>query len=364
MLRKLVLLFLSSMTCFFSGCDFTPDNQEITPIIYSTDLFHPPGDMDDQVDLAALYGLPGINIKLVILDHGQSQLERPGKIPLSQLNKLTGKSVRAEIGLTERLADPKDKALEQAPKFQAAVNALIEVLRETPGQVVIITVGSLRDIAAGYNRVPQLFHEKVARILVFAGEASKRSFIETNVKMDRRAFATVMNSDLPIYWIPCFDGGLWQNQGRGSYWQTTYGKILEGVADPLLQYFIYAAKRSQEDPLQALEKEVDQNLKGKLFKSARNLWSCSLFYIATGKTIIKTEQGYDIVPEMEADPSKLLFDFVPVNIKVSSHGEIQYLGNDEGHRVMQFRVNDYMGYKTVMTTVLNALMVSVGKEPI
>lgn len=360
MLGRLVLCILCWFTCFLTACDLAPQKQERIAIIYSTDLFHPPGDMDDQVDLAVLYGLPDVDIKLIILDHGKGQSQRPGKIPVTQMEELTGKLVRTEIGLAANLCNQQDKALEQAIQFQAATNALIETLKESSSKIVIITVGSLRDIAAAYNRFPELFHAKVEKLFVFAGEASNKDFTETNVKMDRQAFAAVMNSDLPIYWVPCFDGGLWQNKGNASYWQTTYGKILHGVSDPLLQYFLYAAKRSQEDPLLFLGQEVNEKKKNKLFKYARNLWGSSVFYAATGKTIIQTKSGYDIVSATKSDAEKLLFDFVPVNIQVSSDGRVHYFDNNEQHRVMRFRVRNYPEYKRVMTTVTNDILRSVG----
>ncbi len=359
MLHRIVLLLICGVSCFLCACNSVPQKQDKTAIIYSTDLFHPPGDMDDQVDLAVLYGLPDTDIKLIILDHGKSQLARPGKIPVAQMNALTGKSIRAEIGLADNLSNQQDKGLEQAVPFQAAVNSLLEVLEETPKKVVIITVGSLRDIAAAYNRSPQLFHKKVEKLFIFAGEASRKDFTETNVKMDRHAFAAIMNSDLPVYWIPCFDGGLWQNKGKASYWQTTYGKVLADVSAPLLQYFLYAAKSSREDSLQFLDREVDENDKRKLFQSARNLWGSALFYIATGKTVIKSKQGYNIIPAQKALPGKLLFDFIPVNIQVSSDGRVHYPGNNERHRVMRFRVRNYPEYKRIMTMATNDILRSI-----
>ncbi len=354
--RTFLYLLLCVTISFLAACDSSIKTQEKTAVIYSSDLFHPHGDMDDQVDLAALYGLPDIDIKLVILDHGKSQLERPGLIPVRQMNRLTGRDIRAEIGLTYNLQNLQDQALEQEEQFQGAVKALIEVMETTAQKVVIITVGSLRDIAAAYNRSPELFHEKVDKVLIFAGEASKKNFVETNVKMDRFAFATIMNSDLPVYWVPCFDGGLWQNRGRASYWQTTYEKILQDVPDSLLKYFLYAAKRSKDDPFLFLDEEIDINLKNKLFRTARNLWSCSLFYIASGKTVTKTDKGYDVVPVEKARDKDVVFDFAPVNIEASSNGEIKYLKNNEGHKVMQFRIRKRAEYKAIMTDVARDLI--------
>ena len=124
----------------------------------------------------------------------------------------------------------------------------------------------------------------------------------------------------------------------------------------LLQFFLYAAKCSKEEPLQVLEQPVSDADKRKLFKSARNLWGSALLYIATGKTIVRDGQGYAVVPESEADKRKLLFDFVPVNIEVSGDGIVHYYKQEEKHRLMRFRIIDYSGFKTLLTTATNDLL--------
>ena len=72
------------------------------PVIYCTDLFHPHDDPDDHFDLATLYAMPELDIKGIVLDQGQKQLERPGRIPVSQMNRITGRNVPAVIGLATR----------------------------------------------------------------------------------------------------------------------------------------------------------------------------------------------------------------------------------------------------------------------
>ena len=69
------------------------------PVIYCTDLFHPHDDPDDHFDLATLYAMPELDIKGVVLDQGRKQLERLGRIPVSQMNRITGRKVPAVIGL-------------------------------------------------------------------------------------------------------------------------------------------------------------------------------------------------------------------------------------------------------------------------
>ena len=76
------------------------------PVIYCTDLFHPHDDPDDHFDLATLYAMPELDIKGMVLDQGRKQLERPGRIPVSQLNRITGRNVPAVIGLADAAEEP------------------------------------------------------------------------------------------------------------------------------------------------------------------------------------------------------------------------------------------------------------------
>ena len=99
------------------------------PVIYCTDLFHPHEDPDDHFDLATLYAMPELDIKGVVLDQGRKQLERPGRIPVAQMNKLTGRNVTAVIGLADPLKNPDDRALDQPAQFQGAVELIVQTLR-------------------------------------------------------------------------------------------------------------------------------------------------------------------------------------------------------------------------------------------
>src|ERR1035441_6245694 len=114
------------------GCGFTigaaAETAGSVPVIYCTDLFHPHDDPDDHFDLATLYAMPELDIKVVVLDQGRKQLERPGRVPVSQMNKITGRSVPAAIGLADPLKSPGDEALDQPVQFQGAVDLILQTL--------------------------------------------------------------------------------------------------------------------------------------------------------------------------------------------------------------------------------------------
>jgi hypothetical protein len=60
-------------------------NRQSVPIIHCTDLFHPPDDPDDHVDLAVLFALSELDILAIILDLGHLQEAKPGDVPVRQM---------------------------------------------------------------------------------------------------------------------------------------------------------------------------------------------------------------------------------------------------------------------------------------
>ena len=74
------------------------------PVIYCTDLFHPHDDPDDHFDLATLFALPELEVKAILLDQGDKQLQRPGAIPLRQMMLMTGRQAPFAIGLGQKLS--------------------------------------------------------------------------------------------------------------------------------------------------------------------------------------------------------------------------------------------------------------------
>ncbi len=123
-----------------------------------------------------------------MLDQGALQVSRPGSIPVAQLNALTGRNIPTAIGLASKLASPTDPGLDQPEPFQGGVRLILDTLRSATRRVDIIAVGSMRDLAAAFNREPELFRQRAGRLLVFIGEASDPDFREHNVNLDPHAY--------------------------------------------------------------------------------------------------------------------------------------------------------------------------------
>jgi hypothetical protein len=316
------------------------------PVIYCTDLFHPHEDPDDHFDLATLFAMPDLEVKLIVLDQGERQRQSPGRIPVSQMNQLTGRKVPAVSGLARPLKAPADPARDQPAQFQQGVESIVQVLRESRTPVSLAAVGSVRDVTAAFNREPALFRAKVARLLVFIGEASLPGFREYNVALDPQAYVGLMRSGLPVWWVPCFDGGPWQNKGHASYWKARHSDLLEKATPGLLQYFIYALEKEKADPLAFLTGPVDPSRKQELLAGERNLWCTAVFAVLAWPTNQTSTQ---------------VFGFSPVELSINDEAVITYGPGKTSQKVMRFEVRDRDRYARQMTLETAEWLAKIGR---
>ena len=337
------------------------------PVIYCTDLFHPHDDPDDHFDLATLYAMPELDIKGVVLDQGRKQLERPGRIPVSQMNKITGRNVPAAIGLADPLKSPDDQALDQPAQFQGAVELIIQTLRASARPVCIAALGSVRDVVCAFNREPGLFRTNVAMVLAFIGEASDGRFQEYNVGLDPQAFVGLMRSGLPVYWVPCFDGGLWQNRGHASFWRASQPALLEGATPEVIQYFIYALEKESAEPLAFLSRPVEPERQARLFAGTRNLWCAAVLGVMSGREVVFDGSKWtSVLPQSNRAAAvagrKPLFEFPEVEVLVSDAGAVSCGKVPGSHKVRRFEVRDSAQYEQGMVEATTALLSSLGRK--
>ena len=324
-------LLTSSPLFLFTGCKKNGSvvEKRRIPVIYSTDLFHPPEDPDDHYDLAMLFGLKEIEVKALIFDLATSHrsANEVGKVALDQISKITRELPPPwKIGLRNPLRSPDDQALDQPEEFQGGVELILSTLTQSKEKVVMFLVGSCRDFAVAYNRNPDLLRQKVKAIYVNAGNGPKGMQTEWNVNLDRNAYIGLMTSGLPIYWCPCFTNF---NLRLPTPSEVTAGKAfctyfivpnqagLLASAQPMVKnYFTYALSRSVEEPLGFLDKEVQA-----LPESNRNMWCTGPFLHAAGKKIYQTgaRRWRSYTPEKAKelgieDPVVEVFCFEPVHI--------------------------------------------------
>ena len=174
------------------------------PVIYSTDLYYTIEDIDDYFDAAVLLKSPEADIKGVILDNHNYPTD--GDKAMKKLMKYAGRKVPVAKGLGQfQMRSFADKAY--YVDDQGGVELILRTLRESRKKVALIAVGSLTDFAVAYLRDPKLLAQKVSAVYVAAGSVESPTQ-DYNVKLDPKAFVTIMRSNLPIIWIPV-DSSMW-----------------------------------------------------------------------------------------------------------------------------------------------------------
>lgn len=283
------------------------------PIIHSTDLFHPHDDPDDHYDLASLFALKEFDIKGVVLDLGERQVGRPGRIPLEQMMHVSGRKVPYAVGLNRSLRTPDDTARDAEERFQAGIRLILDVLRNSSDKVVIHTGGSCRDVAAALNREPKLLAEKVRAVYIDIGTGPDGVQDEYNVKLDPLAYVRLLQSGLSVYWCPCFG-----RQGYATFYEADQARLLGPCTEPLKNYFVYCLTKSRADPIAFLDSGPHPLPTGN-----RNMWCTAGLLHAAGRKIYPrgSDDFVALTPNEAAkaglaDQALEVFRFVPMRASV------------------------------------------------
>lgn len=343
------------------------------PIIHSTDLFHPHDDPDDHYDLATLFALDEFDIKGIVLDSGRhpdAQVERFGDTPIEQMMKITGRKVPYAIGLSRRLSRADDKALNEDKKFQAGIELILSILRESDEPVTYHAAGSLRNIAAALNREPELLKRKLKAVYIEIGRGPTGVQREWNVTLDPYSFARVIESGLPVYWCPCF--------GKDGY--STYYKadqtVVVGACTPAVQnFFVYCLTKSKADPIEFLTSGLHPLPTGE-----RKMWCTAPLIHAAGRKIYRRGPD-DFVALAPADAAKAglaenvidLFDLVPMSAAVDKLPQPATKDKKRTRLSLDVKLNPADNangyifhqtderYKEIMPSVLKNLLAELGK---
>lgn len=331
------------------------------PVIYGSDLFHPHDDPDDHYDLATLFALPEFDIKAILLDLGDRQKQRPGRIPLEQMFHMTGRSAPFATGLSSPLKSPDDKGLDRPADDQKAIELLIQTLREAPEPVTVIMAGSVRDLVAAFNREPALLREKIARAYINIGSADA-SEVEWNVRLDAHAYQGVMKSGLPIYWCPCVPGN---GHRHSTYWKFRQDAVLENLPRPLLNFFVYALQRvAVEDiaPLAAIDGDLAPFRRLPELME-RNMWCTAGFLHAAGYRVKVDGERFALTREPPGPPQQEVFRFVPVRVELDREGRALKVVDDPASSLQVFSAADNARYQQAMLDSLRHLLQHLSLRP-
>ena len=339
------------------------------PLVHLTDLYHPPQDPDDHVDLATICALPEYDLRGVVLDvtkkflvgkpEGWDIPRDPGYVPVAQLAHLTGRAIPAAMGPIEPLANPGDTALDRPHAEQAGIGLLLDALRQSGAPVTISVVGSGRVLAAAFNREPALLKAKTRAVLLNAG-ATGGTKREWNTGLDPSAYVALWRSGLPIHWFPCatdhsaFDPA----HERGTYWKTTQAALFRDLPPGLRAWFCYAFTGAQRgDIIRALAESGRGSVWEQVLAGDRNLWATASLVMGAGRVLARTSEGWRFVPAdaaggLESWPFRL----DPVRTTVDEEARVSWQPAEEPASVRLFGRKPGTGYGVAMAEALNALL--------
>lgn len=323
------------------------------PVIDITDLYHPPQDPGDNMDLIAAYALPEVDLRAVILDvtnryrrsyinpedprfNDPAGSRDPGFIPVWQLNAIFGRSVPCAAAPYEAMKHPED-CMRDAPVFQQeGIRLLLDTLSASAGPVEVISFGSARPLAVAYNRAPGLLREKVRRVHLCAG-ASPPGFLEWNVQLDPHAFVRVLQSALPVAIYPCgaensaFDLGI-----HNCYWLLKDLSLIRDIDPMLRRYLVYAFTRAQRvDFLAALEEEPPADAVEHVAQMPHNVWETAVWLELTGRKLARGADGrHRIVPPSSVGPDDEVISggLMPCDVQARPDGQFDWRPVPESSR--------------------------------
>lgn len=327
-------MIVSALALAFFAAAAAPATQ--IPVIYTTDLYHPHDDPDDHVDLLTLFALPEFDIRAIIIDMGERGKGRPGIPALHQGMHLAGRKVPHATGLEANLKSPGDGGADQPDSAQGGIALILETLKQAGSPVTIIAAGSLRDVAAAFNRDPGLFRAKVGRLYVNAGHSGGED--EWNVTMDPVAYVRILTSGLPIYWIPCF--GV---DGYASFWKFTQGDVYMDAPRAVRNFMVYALTKQDPasgDPVAFLDSEPGPEVLDPIYAAERNMWCTGPFLHAAGRTAQSCS-------------------FKEVTVSINEQGRTSLDPAGSLH-LNTFHIDDPSGYTAEMTSMLKTLLSSIG----
>jgi len=342
------------------------------PLVHITDLYHPPQDPDDHIDLATVVALEEFDLRGVILDCTQKFLDAapagfdirrdPGYVPVLQLAHILGRPIPVAVGPFSPLSSPTDTAADRPLAEQGGITLLLKILEESDVPVVLSLVGSARVLTAAFNRNPGLVRSKTRRVLLNAGSTSgpKR---EWNVGLDPAATIGLWNFGLPIDWYPCATerSAFNPDHERGTYWKTTHAVLFRALSPALRSWFQYAFTGSTRgDCIRALEEDVEPVVWEKILLETRNLWTTASLIMAAGRVLCRSFAGWRFLPRQDAEGCELWpFSLEPIVASVNAEAEVQWHLAEGESNIRLFKRRRGAEYGEAMGEALGALLASL-----
>ena len=344
-------------------------------VILTTDLYHRHADPNDHWNLASMYALAHLgwirfagimcdDDRALANDGSLLHFGDPSVQSIAQLNYITGMAVPSGFG--SRTPIKSKQNLDEVLRRHAGISSvtlLLDTLQRAENKVDIHMCGSCKDVLIAYRYAPELFEKKCDCIYLNAGTYEKQLPLEYNVSLEPYAFSQIFQIPCNIKWSPCFDQLKpypYNFSKRANYYEIDQSEILPYMPEAIKKYFCYmygvvfdvnwlTYLRSPLDEAVIDEWFYIKDETGKKGRR-RQMWSTPGFLLSAGKCV--TADGKIVDREAVASP---LFDYTPVNVKVTDDGMITWEDTAESN-VSMFVNADPLTYNRAMTEVIKQLM--------
>ena len=186
----------------------------MTPVLLDLDLAMgaPGSDIDDGFALALAVADPGIDLRLLTTVSGNTDAATATTLTCELLDRLGAGSVPVHQGATRALVHPAtrfgrlpDGVSPRSPAPGHGVTALIEAVRAAPGELTVVAVGPLTNVAMAMLLEPTFAESLAALVImggVFAGTTGSADLPgEFNVWSDPAAARIVLQSGVMATWV-------------------------------------------------------------------------------------------------------------------------------------------------------------------
>ncbi|MCG6988211.1 MAG: hypothetical protein LJF06_08525 [Gemmatimonadetes bacterium] len=335
------------------------------PLIHVTDLYDPPQDPDDQIDLATVVALEEYDVLGVVLDitekflharpEGWDIARKPGFESVAGMARITGRTIPVAQGPHRPLSHPGDTC-ENAPEDeQAGIRMILRLLEASRDPVTISVTGSPRALIAAYNREPALLREKILAVLLNAGSTGG-SKVEWNVQLDPRAYVGLWRSDLRIRWYPpgTDSGAFDAADERGTYYRARQADLFRDLPVPLQGYFADVLAGSVPGGQGVTG---DDSRWRAILSQERNLWSTASLVMGAGRVLAETEEGWRFLPARGPESDEVWpWRLDRIRASVDDEGRVDWavVEHDTGRWIFGRRPG--RGFGPAMTEALNALL--------
>jgi purine nucleosidase len=186
-------------------------------IILDTDLSmgDPGSEIDDGFALALAQADPGIHLEMITTVNGNTDVDTVTLLTLELAERLgltdvpVVKGAAAPLLRPDRVGSPTPETLatygHRTPAAGYAAAEIARAVMAEPGQLTIVAIGPLTNIAVALNIEPGLAHS-VKEIVIMGGAFLRQGFhsempSEFNTWVDPEAAHAVLHSGAPVRWV-------------------------------------------------------------------------------------------------------------------------------------------------------------------